>query len=82
MASACERQRLRIREWRLRMSDRVTVEFKLRLSMTRPDPSSYARYHEYATANISDAFFKRQTLPHDSNRPHVSRAATWPTAGT
>jgi regulator of RNase E activity RraA len=47
------------------MSDRVTVEFKLRLSITRPDPSSYARFHEYATANISDAFFKRQTLPHD-----------------
>ena len=47
------------------MSDRVTVEFKLRLSINRPDPASYAAFRSYATANISDAYFKRQTLPHD-----------------
>lgn len=46
------------------MSDRVTVEFKLRLSITRPDPATYAAFHGYAAANISDAYFKRQTLPH------------------
>ncbi|MDR7419182.1 MAG: RraA family protein [Armatimonadota bacterium] len=46
------------------MSDRVTVEFKLRLSLTRPDPASYRAFSSYATANISDAYFKRQTLPH------------------
>jgi regulator of RNase E activity RraA len=46
------------------MSDRVTVEFRLRLSITRPDPAAYAAFRSYATANISDAYFKRQTLPH------------------
>jgi regulator of RNase E activity RraA len=46
------------------MSDRVTVEFTLRLSFARPDPASYASFRNYATANISDAYFKRQTLPH------------------
>jgi regulator of RNase E activity RraA len=46
------------------MSDRVAVEYRLRLSIARPDPSSYKAFHSYATANISDAFFKRQTLPH------------------
>jgi len=46
------------------MSDRVTVEFKLRLSFARPDPASYASFRQYATANISDAYHKRQTLPH------------------
>ena len=46
------------------MSDRVAVEYRLRLSISRPDPSSYKGFHAYATANISDAFFKRQTLPH------------------
>jgi regulator of RNase E activity RraA len=46
------------------MSDRVTVEFKLRLSITRPDPALYAAFHSYAAANISDAYYKRQTLPH------------------
>jgi regulator of RNase E activity RraA len=46
------------------MSDRVTVEFKLRLSVTRPDPASYQAFGSFATANISDAYFKRQTLPH------------------
>jgi regulator of RNase E activity RraA len=46
------------------MSDRVTVEFRLRLSIARPDPASYAAYRSYATASISDAYFKRQTLPH------------------
>ncbi len=45
-------------------SDRVTVEFKIRRSVTRPDPASYAAFRSYATANISDAFQKRQTLPH------------------
>lgn len=46
------------------MSDRVTVEFKLRLSITRPDPQSWTAFRSYATANISDAYYKRQTLPH------------------
>lgn len=45
-------------------SDRVSVEYKLRLSFKRPDPASYASFRNYATANISDAYFKRQTLPH------------------
>ena len=45
-------------------SDRVSVEYKLRLSFTRPDPATYAAFRGYATANISDAYFKRQTLPH------------------
>jgi regulator of RNase E activity RraA len=45
-------------------SDRVSVEYKLRLSFQRPDPASYAAFRTYATANISDAYFKRQTLPH------------------
>lgn len=45
-------------------SDRVSVEYKLRLSFKRPDPASYASFRAYATANISDAYFKRQTLPH------------------
>ncbi|MGQ0568567.1 MAG: RraA family protein [Armatimonadota bacterium] len=44
--------------------DRIAVEFRLRLTMDRPDPASYARFHQYATANISDAYHKRQTLPH------------------
>jgi len=46
------------------VSDRVTVEYRLRLTIPRPDPASYASFHSYAAANISDAFFKRQTLPH------------------
>ncbi len=46
------------------MSDRVTVEFKLRLTFDRPEPTSYAAFRTYATANISDAYQKRQTLPH------------------
>lgn len=46
------------------VSDRVTVEYRLRLSISRPNPASYASFHSYAAANISDAFFKRQTLPH------------------
>jgi regulator of RNase E activity RraA len=40
------------------------VEFRLRLSITRPDPASYEAYRSYATASISDAYYKRQTLPH------------------
>jgi regulator of RNase E activity RraA len=48
-------------------SDRVTVEFRIRLSVPRPDPTSYAAFRGYATANISDAFYKRQTLPHGIN---------------
>ncbi len=46
-------------------SDRVSVEYKLRLSFKRPDPATYASFRSYATANISDAYFKRQTLPHN-----------------
>ena len=46
-------------------SDRIAVEFRLRLTIARPDPASYARFYQYATANISDAYHKRQTLPHD-----------------
>lgn len=46
------------------VSDRVTVEYRLRLSISRPNPAAYASFNAYAAANISDAFFKRQTLPH------------------
>lgn len=47
------------------MGDRVTVEYRIRLSFDRPSPASYDVFRSYATANISDAFYKRQTLPHD-----------------
>jgi len=46
------------------MNDRVTAEFRLRLSISRPDPATYAAFRAYSTASISDAYFKRQTLPH------------------
>lgn len=45
-------------------SDRVTVEYRIRLSVPRPDPRRYAGFWDFPTAMISDAYFKRQTLPH------------------
>ena len=47
------------------MSDRVTGEYRLRLSFDRPEPGSYDDFRDIATANISDAFYKGQTLPHE-----------------
>lgn len=44
-------------------SDRVAPEYRIRLRFQRPDPASYSAYSNYATAMISDAYRKRQTLP-------------------
>lgn len=44
-------------------SDRVAPEYRIRLKFQRPDPASYSGYGNYATAMISDAYRKRQTLP-------------------